>query len=558
MDVSFVLPLMFSRLVLLLALVAPLGAEEFVPFQPSHARLFLRVPGEAAPLKEASVSIGECLPGNYEDTPEKRARLTDISFPITWWKWREVVVKFTPAHDGTMELDLNGPWGEARPGVLRQMEVLWDDLSAKGAVLANGSFEDEAEGKPVGWESPWRPYPAGDKWPLTGREAVEGKRVAASWHGRPLVGKLGVKAGVPVTLTLHARAATVPDFKEPKILSGDTPAHKAAAKLKRGVNFGNGWEAEPGTWGITYDVKDVDLVAEQGFDHIRVPVAWHFYLEDGKIKPEFLAVLEPVLKRAMERKLSVILNWHHYGALEKDPEGNRDAFAKGWKAIATHFKDYPAGLYLELLNEPNGALDYEALTKVHAQAIAAIRSVSPQRILVADPPQWASVPGLDRFFLPDGDDRIITSIHSYEPFQFTHQRAGWVGFQDLRGISYPGPPAVPVSVPDSLKGNAGLVAWLEAYNTRKGTDNPCTAATFELLLDDAAEWSKHFGRAIHVGEFGCYKEADAASRSRYVRDFRMAAEKRGMPWTMWDWKAGFGYWNAEQGKPMLREALFGR
>ena len=114
-----------------------------------------------------------------------------------------------------------------------------------------------------------------------------------------------------------------------------------------------------------------------------------------------------------------------------EPEANRAAFAAGWRTIATHFKDWPPALYLELLNEPNGTHDHETLTSIHAQAIAAIRSVSPQRILLANPPQWSSVPGLDRYFLPDGDDRIITSIHSYEPFQFTHQRAGWVGYQDL-------------------------------------------------------------------------------------------------------------------------------
>lgn len=539
-------------------LIAPLAAEEFVPFQPAQARLFLRVPADAAPLKDATVSSGECLPGNYEDTPEKRERLTDISFPISWWKWKQVVVKFSPSHDGTVELDLNGPWGEARPGMLRQQEVLWDELSAKGAKLDNGGFEEMAEGKPVGWESPWRPYPAATAWPLAGREPVAGNHVAASWHGRPLVGKLEVKAGVPVVLTLHARAATVPDFKSPKVLPNDTPAHRAAARLKRGVNFGNGWEAEPGTWGIKYDTKDIDLVADQGFDHVRVPVAWHFHLENGAIKPALLADLEPLLKRALERKLTVILNWHHYKVLESEPDAHRAAFAAGWKAIAAHFKDWPPGLYLELLNEPNSALDHDVLTSVHAQAIAAIRSVSPQRILLADPPQWASVPGLDRFFLPDDDDRIITTIHSYEPFQFTHQQAGWVGYQDLRGISYPGPPASAVVVPDSLKDNAGLVSWLDAYNTRKGSDNPCTAATFELLLDDAVAWSKHFGRAIHVGEFGCFKEADPASRARYIRDFRLAAEKRGIPWAMWDWKAGFGYWNEEQGRPVLREALFGK
>src|SRR5688572_18638930 len=113
-----------SRVLLSLALLSPLTAEEFVPFQPATARLFLRVPVEAAPLKDATISTGECVPGNYEDTPEKRERLTDISFPISWWKWKQVTIHFTPSHDGVVELDLNGPWGEARPGVLRQMEVL--------------------------------------------------------------------------------------------------------------------------------------------------------------------------------------------------------------------------------------------------------------------------------------------------------------------------------------------------------------------------------------------------------------------------------------------------
>jgi endoglucanase len=547
---------MFFRIALL-ACLGPIAAEEFVPHAPAEARLFLRVPAASPPLRDIQVSSGEWQPGTFEDSPEKRERLTDMRFPIHWWKWREFRVNFTPAHDGEVDLDLNGPWAEARPGVLRRQEVLWDGIECKGAAIGNSGFEDLAEGQPAGWESPWRPYPAQDSWPLEGREAFEGKRVAASWHGRPLVGKLAVKAGVPVQLTIRARAATVPDFKSPRILPADTPAHRAAARLKRGVNFGNGWEAEPGTWGIEYTVKDVDLAADQGFDHIRVPVAWHFHLEDGTIKPALLRQLEPVLKRALDRKLTVLLNWHHYKALEAEPEKHRAAFVAGWKAIATHFKDWPAGLYLELLNEPNAELDHEVLTRVHGDAIAAIRGVVPQRILLVNPPQWAAVPGLDRLFLPDGDDRIIVSVHSYEPFQFTHQRASWVNYQDLRGISYPGPPPTPVAVPDSLRDNAGLIAWIEAYNTRKGSDNPCTAATFETLLDDAVAWSRHFGRPIHIGEFGCYKEADPASRDRYVRDFRRAAEKRGLPWAMWDWKAGFGYWDEQNQRPVLREALFG-
>jgi endoglucanase len=549
---------MLPQILLFVLLATPLAAEEFVPAMPTEARLFLRVPEGQPPLRNVGISRGECVPGAFEDSPEKRARLTDIRFPITWWRWNEVTLKFTPGHDGTLELDLNGPWAEARPGVLRQQEVLWDALACDGAQLSNSNFEDTTDGQPAGWDSPWRPYPAADAWPLSGSQAFEGKRYAASWHGRPLVGTLTVKAGVPVTLKLHARAATVPGFRPPAILPHDTPAHRACARLKRGVNLGNHWEAPPGGWGITYTTEDIDLIAKEGFDHIRVPVAWHYHLQDGTISPKLLAGLEPVLKRALERKLTVIVNWQHFEALCTDPEKHRATFVAGWRTVARHFKHWPPELYLELFNEPRGALDHETLTAVHAEGIAAIRSVSPQRILLADPPQWAAVPGLDRFFLPDADDRIIVTIHSYEPFQFTHQQADWVKYGDLRNITYPGPPASPVPLPDSLRHDAGLAAWLDAYNTRPGSDNPCTAATFEGLLDDAVAWSKHFGRPIHIGEFGCYQKADPASRARYIRDFRLAAEKRGLPWAMWDWKAGFGYWDEASNKPILRDALFGK
>jgi endoglucanase len=542
----------------LLLLAAPLTAEELVPRLPVEARLFLRVPPDAAPLKNLEVSAGEWSPGDFEPTPEKRERLTDIRFPVTWWRFREITLRFTPGHDGTIELDLNGPWGEARPGVLLQQEILWDAITAEGAELPNSSFEENAGGKPIGWDSPWRPYPADDAWPLGVDGAFDGKRCAASWHGRPLIGKLAVKAGVPVTLKLHACAANVPGFKKPAILPQDTPAHRACAKLKRGVNLGNHWEAPPGGWGTTYTVDDIDLIAKEGFDHIRVPVAWHYHLEDGKISPKLLAELEPVLRRALDRGLTVIVNWHHFEDLCREPEKHRADFAAGWSVIATHFKDWRPSLYLELLNEPNGPLDHEMLTAVHAEGIAAIRKADPKRILLVNPSQWAAIPALGRLFLPDGDDRIIASVHSYEPFQFTHQQASWVKYDDLRDISYPGPPAKPVALPDSLRENTGLAQWLAAYNTRQGSDNPCTAATFELLLDDAVAWSKRFGRPVHIGEFGCYQKADPASRGRYLGDFRRAAEKRGLPWVMWEWKAGFGYWDPGAGKPLVREALFGK
>lgn len=545
------------RLLFIVLLSSGLRADEFVPRLATQARLFLRLPDEAEPLGKVEVSAGLAGPGTHEPTPEKRDRLTDVQFPISWWHWKEVTLRFTPAQDGEVEVDLNGPWGEARPGVLQQQEVLWDAISAEGAEIGNGNFEDHDGSTPKHWNSPWRAYPAATAWPLADSEAFEGKHCAASWHGRPLVGKLRVKAGTPVTLKLHARAATVPGFAAPAALPAETPAHRARALLRRGVNLGNHWEAPPGSWGIGYDRADIERIASEGFDHIRVPIAWHFHLKDGAIEPAFVAEIEPLLKRALELKLSVIVNWHHFEALCADPAKHRDEFAAGWEIVARHFKGWPPRLYLELLNEPNGALDHDALTEVHAAGIAAIRKADPKRILLVNPPQWAAVGGLDRLFLPERDDRIIVSIHSYEPFEFTHQQAEWVKLGELRGIRYPGPPATPVALPPSLREHPGLATWLDAYNTRQGRDNPCGPAVFEALLDEATAWSKRFGRPIHIGEFGAYRKADPTSRERYVRDFRRAAEQRGIPWAMWDWKAGFGYWDPEEKRPLLREAVFG-
>lgn len=548
---------MSLRLLFIVLFSSGLRADEFVPHLATQARLFLRVPAEGAHLGRVEVSAGLAGPGTHEPTPDKRERLTDIRFPISWWRWKELTLRFIPAHDGEIEVDLNGPWGEARPGILQQQEVLWDAISAEGAELANGDFEDHPGTAPQHWDSPWRPYPAASAWPRAGSEPFTGKHCAASWHGRPLIGKLRVKAGVPVALKLHARAATVPGFQAPAALPEETPAHRACARLKRGVNLGNQWDTEPGKWRIHHEPADIDRIAREGFDHIRVTVAWHFHLADGTIRPALLSELEPLLRRALERGLTVMLDWHSFEALCHDPERHRSEFLAGWEIVARHFKDWPPQLYLELFNEPNGALDGDTLTAMHTAAIKGIRAIDPKRILVVNPPQWAAIGGLDRLFLPEQDDRIIVSVHSYEPFEFTHQQADWVKLGGLRGISYPGPPPSLVDLPESLKDHPGLAAWLDAYNTRPGPDNPCGPAAIGARLDEALAWSRRFGRPIHIGEFGVYQKAPPTSRARYLQDFRRAAESRHLPWAMWDWKAGFGYWDEITGRPLLREALFG-
>ena len=553
-----------ERPTLILPLLAILGSSilhaETIRLA-GEARLWIKVPATAAPLAEISTSKGTAVQAPWETNPEVRKRHSDITFPIRWWAWTDAVISFTPAHDGEVELQLGGPWGEAVDGAPPRQEVLWDHLSAKGALLENGGFEERTTtGGPAGWESPWGAPLPGTEWPLATAKPLAGGGLAATWMNRPLRQILRVTKGTPVELTVHAMAATPPDFVPPASPGDSTPAHHAAARLKRGVNLGNGWEATPGEgWGVTFTPGDIDRIADEGFDHIRVPVAWHFRLrmEDGRavIDPAFLAELEPILRRALDRKLHVMLNWHHFDDLTRDPAAHRDRFIAGWRAIASRFRDWPDALFLELLNEPHSALDGAALDSLYEETVAAIRGIDPQRILVASPGRWGHIDELDRLRLPADDGRIIVTVHCYDPFHFTHQGAGWVGLQALRGVVYPGPPETPLETPAALIANDAARSFLENYNRQPAATNPCGPRVLREALDRAREWSARFGRPVHLGEFGAHGTADDASRTRYLRDVRRLAEERSIPWTLWEWKAGFGYWDPAAGKPRFREAL---
>jgi hypothetical protein len=126
----------------------------------------------------------------------------------------------------------------------------------------------------------------------------------------------------------------------------------------------------------------------------------------------------------------------------------------------------------------------------------------------------------------------------------------------LREVVYPGPPETPLVVPDSLGERSGVHSFIEGYNTLPSETNPCSPTPVRELLELARAWSDHFGRPVHLGEFGSHNVGDLASRTRYSKDVRSLAEARGIPWTLWDWKANFGYWDPKNNRPLLRSGLF--
>ncbi len=520
----------------------------------ANARVWLQVPADSPPLS-VTTSSGKVGQGDWLGKVSEKERLTDINYPINTDEWTEATISFTPEADTTVTLSLLGPWN---PKGARE-EVLYDNLRITGATLANPDFEERKGPAFASWRSDAIPFGA---WPLAEETAPSGMKIATAWNNRTLAQDFPVKAGVPVTITILAKAATPPGLEKMHPLGQNTPAHAAAKKIKRGVNFGNRWEVEPPfSWQIPYSIEDVDLAAAQGFDHIRIPISWHHYLsrKDGliTISPKLTDEIDPIIDRALEKGLHVIIDWHHFDPLTSDPDAYQLRFVDGWKAIAKRYGDRPDSLWFELINEPKDNLTTERLNLLQAHAIEAIRRIDPDRTLLVTTGLWGSIDELPKLRLPADDDNLIVTVHNYAPFDFTHQGASWTGMTDLKHVRYPGPPKTPLAVPDSLKGRGDIVNFINDYNTLEGDKNPSSLAAITPPFDAAAKWSKQTGRPIHLGEFGVVTSADPENRIRYIRDMRTLAEDRDIPWTLWDWKAGFAYWDEKNNTPLLREAIFG-
>ena len=163
---------------------------------------------------------------------------------------------------------------------------------------------------------------------------------------------------------------------------------------------------------------------------------------------------------------------------------------------------------------------------------------------------------LPKLKLPENDHNLIAAVHFYDPYFFTHQGAAWLG--DLvatTGIVFPGPPAEPLD----KEADGWLQQFLANYNGKPVEANPCGGNAIANRLRLVGQWAEFYGRPVHVGEFGCYERADAASRVAYCGQVRRELAKLGLGWAMWDWKSGFHY--SRDGKPDpagMRDALFGK
>lgn len=272
--------------------------------------------------------------------------------------------------------------------------------------------------------------------------------------------------------------------------------------IDRCINLGDALDspAVEGEWSYVIDDADIAMIANAGFDTIRLPVRFSTRWDGTRIDPVFQARVDHVVRTVLDHGMKVILDLHHFEDLMTDPNTHADSFVAIWAALGAHYAGWPDGLYFELLNEPAYEMTTQRVIPLYARIIAQLRADHPERWIIVEAGTWADRD--EMFDLPDYGPFTAHSFHYYAPFDFTHQQLWWE--ED----------PLPARDWDPTGERAAITA-------------------------DFAKVAAHQA-PVFLGEFGTYRMIDTPSRLAWINAVRTASEAHDIGWCLWSFASNFG------------------
>ncbi|WP_305786999.1 cellulase family glycosylhydrolase [Symbioplanes lichenis] len=341
-------------------------------------------------------------------------------------------------------------------------------------------------------------------------------------------------------------------------------ATQLVADMGAGWNLGNQLEASTNgipsetAWGnpvITQAL--IDRVKASGFKTIRIPVSYLGKIGAGPGYPvdaAWLSRIEQVVRYAYDQGLYVLINMHGDGYKTvagswlicdaADQTTIRDKYQKVWQQVATRFAAYNEHLIFESMNE-NFDGQYGTPTQPCYSNINAYNQIFVDTVRKTggtNASRWLLVPGwntnidytvgnygfvlpTDQYrssSIPAAEQRLMISVHYYDPWDFTGQEDGV--------ITQWGPRATNPAKTSTW----GQADYLDGQ-LKKVHD------TFVVR-----------GYPVLVGEYGAIDKTSADSanntyRADYARTLVAAAKKYGAATAYWDngynGQYGFGLFN---------------
>ena len=326
------------------------------------------------------------------------------------------------------------------------------------------------------------------------------------------------------------------------------------AHLRHGINLSHWFAQAPNNnyskehLDVFTTAEDIALIKSMGFDHVRFtvePAPLMNPSDPSSLKSDYLGYFDAALEMILAQRLAVIVDIHPSDEFKLRLKDDRQVenFAKFWRALAQHLSTRdPEMVFLETINEPMVEDPYRWFG-IQAKLVAAIRAGAPQHTIIASGHRWS---GLWEMLAlePYVDANIIYNFHYYEPFAFTHQGANWAGpnLQFYRNVPYPSSPDSVAKILDTINDEPARLNLVHYGEDR------WNAERIDRDMSMAAEWGAKHHVLVTCNEFGAFRRvSNPADRARWIADMRVALEKHGIGWTMWDYAGGFSVVNKVDG-----------
>ena len=322
-----------------------------------------------------------------------------------------------------------------------------------------------------------------------------------------------------------ASNATPSDFK---IFKGTNIAHWLSQSEARGADRDS-----------FFQEKDVRIIKELGFDHIRLPIdEEQMWDEKGARHDDAFKLMTNGIDWCIKHQLKVIvdlhiLRSHHFNAEVKPlwtDLKEQEKFYGFWVDLSSALNKYSLGdVAYELMNEAV-ADDPEQWNKLVDKAVKTLRAIEPERIIVIGSNMWQSANTFDVLKVPE-DKNIILSFHFYEPFFLTHHHASWTGLRDYTGpVNYPGALITQAefdSLPTPQKSIAKEFIAVD-WNKEK----------LETMMQPPLKKAKELGLQVYCGEYGVITGTPEADRIRWYNDMISVFNKNNIASANWNYKSG--------------------
>ena len=300
------------------------------------------------------------------------------------------------------------------------------------------------------------------------------------------------------------------------------PAQTALPRW-RGFNIlGLFSSSSPGEW----EEDDFRWIAELGFDFVRLPMSYRWWVEDDdpfRIAEGGLQKIDRGVELARRHGLHCCLNLHRAPGycvnrgqeepfnLWKDARG-LDAFCLHWGLLATRYRHIPSEeMSFNLVNEPKAPSDDHMTREDHARVVraacTAIWDADPDRRIIADGVRWGNDPCPELADLP-----IAQSCRAYVPGAIGHYKASWTPRPEWQDPVWPG-------MEDGGK------TW----------DRQQLEAHYEPWAELARR-----GVGVHCGEGGAFKFTPHAVVLAWLRDVLDILTGHGIGFALWNFRGPFG------------------